>query len=76
MLNTSRALLLLGLLGSSLAHAMDYRIETVVSGLEHPWSLAFLPDGSAACASSSRTAASIRSRSAGCPRVLSPLRPG
>jgi glucose/arabinose dehydrogenase len=45
MLNTSRALLLLGLLGSSLAHAMDYRIETVVSGLESPWSLAFLPDG-------------------------------
>jgi len=23
----------------------DYRIETVVEGLEHPWSLAFLPDG-------------------------------
>ena len=45
MLNTSRALLLLGLLGSSLAHAMDYRIETVTEGLEHPWSLAFLPDG-------------------------------
>ena len=45
MLNTSRALLLFGLLGSSLAHAMDYRIETVTEGLEHPWSLAFLPDG-------------------------------
>ena len=45
MLNTSRALLLLGLLGSSLASAMDYRIETVTEGLEHPWSLAFLPDG-------------------------------
>lgn len=45
MLNTSRALLLVGLLGSSLAQAMDYRIETVTSGLEHPWSLAFLPDG-------------------------------
>jgi len=45
MLNTSRALLLLGLLGSSLAQAMDYRIETVTSGLEHPWSMAFLPDG-------------------------------
>ncbi|MGG5874210.1 hypothetical protein [Pseudomonas peli] len=39
MLNTSRALLLLVLLGSSLAHAMDYRIETVTEGLEHPWSL-------------------------------------
>lgn len=23
----------------------DYRIETVAEGLEHPWSLAFLPDG-------------------------------
>jgi glucose/arabinose dehydrogenase len=23
----------------------DFRIETVASGLEHPWSLAFLPDG-------------------------------
>lgn len=26
------------------AHA-EYRVETVVDGLEHPWSLAFLPDG-------------------------------
>ncbi|GHC25401.1 hypothetical protein GCM10010082_17840 [Kushneria pakistanensis] len=25
--------------------AADYRIETVSEGLEHPWSLAFLPDG-------------------------------
>ena len=25
--------------------AHDYRIETVVEGLEHPWSIAFLPDG-------------------------------
>lgn len=23
----------------------EYRVETVVEGLEHPWSLAFLPDG-------------------------------
>jgi len=45
MLNTSRALLWFALLGSSLAQAMDYRIETVTAGLEHPWSLAFLPDG-------------------------------
>lgn len=27
------------------ADAPDYRIETVASGLDHPWSLAFLPDG-------------------------------
>lgn len=25
--------------------APDYQVETVVDGLEHPWSLAFLPDG-------------------------------
>ncbi len=27
-------------------NAADYRVETVVEGLEHPWSIAFLPDGS------------------------------
>lgn len=27
------------------AKAANYRVETVASGLEHPWSLAFLPDG-------------------------------
>ena len=27
------------------ARAADYRIETVARGLDHPWSLAFLPDG-------------------------------
>jgi aldose sugar dehydrogenase len=37
--------LLLGLLASPLAQAMDYRIETLSEGLEFPWSLAFLPDG-------------------------------
>lgn len=26
-------------------HAAGYRVETVASGLEHPWSLAFLPGG-------------------------------
>lgn len=32
---------------STLGHAATpaYRIETVVQGLDHPWSLAFLPDG-------------------------------
>ncbi len=34
---------LLLLVGS--AQAVDYHIETLASGLEHPWSLAFLPDG-------------------------------
>jgi glucose/arabinose dehydrogenase len=39
-------LMLLGSLATStLALAQDYRIETVTAGLEHPWSLAFLPDG-------------------------------
>ncbi len=37
------SLLLLALGGS--AKAADYRIETLASGLHHPWSLAFLPDG-------------------------------
>lgn len=27
------------------AAAVDYRVETVAEGLEHPWSVAFLPDG-------------------------------
>jgi aldose sugar dehydrogenase len=36
-------LVLFLLMGS--AQAVDYRIETLASGLEHPWSLAFLPDG-------------------------------
>ena len=27
------------------AHAAAYRVDTVAGGLEHPWSLAFLPDG-------------------------------
>lgn len=27
------------------ATAADYRVDTVVGGLDHPWALAFLPDG-------------------------------
>lgn len=45
MLKTSLALLCGALLASTCAQALDYRIETVSEGLEHPWSLAFLPDG-------------------------------
>jgi glucose/arabinose dehydrogenase len=33
------------LLAGSAAQAEDYRVETVAEGLDHPWSLAFLPDG-------------------------------
>lgn len=45
MLNTFRTLLGAALLLSIPALADDYRIETLTEGLEHPWSLAFLPDG-------------------------------
>lgn len=45
MLNTFRTLLGAALLLSIPALANDYRIETLTKGLEHPWSLAFLPDG-------------------------------
>lgn len=42
---TCRSTLATGmLLLCGLAHA-DYRLETMTEGLEHPWSLAFLPDG-------------------------------
>lgn len=38
--------LLLGALAmASQAQTVAYRVETVASGLEHPWSLAFLPGG-------------------------------
>lgn len=40
-----RALLVGALLASVPALAQAYRIETFSEGLEHPWSLAFLPDG-------------------------------
>ncbi len=36
----------LGLLLSASAAAQDYQVETVAQGLDHPWSLAFLPGGS------------------------------
>jgi glucose/arabinose dehydrogenase len=34
-----------GILATSLSHAQDLRAEPVASGLEHPWAVAFLPDG-------------------------------
>ncbi|MCK7545517.1 PQQ-dependent sugar dehydrogenase [Marinobacter bryozoorum] len=47
---SATALLLIALLVAPSDQALaqsgpGYRLETVVSGLEHPWSLAFLPDG-------------------------------
>ena len=49
-LATSAVLVLVGALGflsepSSSSESADYRIETVAEGLEHPWSVAFLPEG-------------------------------
>jgi aldose sugar dehydrogenase len=38
-------LVLLLLATGALAQSAAYRVETVAEGLEHPWSLAFLPDG-------------------------------
>ncbi|HDZ55014.1 MAG TPA: PQQ-dependent sugar dehydrogenase [Pseudomonas xinjiangensis] len=34
-----------GLVTCISAHAVEYNVETVAEGLNHPWSLAFLPDG-------------------------------
>ncbi|MGM0678053.1 PQQ-dependent sugar dehydrogenase [Ectothiorhodospira marina] len=42
---TQKVLILILMLLATPISAGDYRIETVASGLEHPWSLAFLPDG-------------------------------
>ncbi|MEA5444674.1 PQQ-dependent sugar dehydrogenase [Gammaproteobacteria bacterium AB-CW1] len=39
------AILFICLLPLSTATAHDYDLETVAEGLEHPWSIAFLPDG-------------------------------
>lgn len=33
------------LCSAALLHAGEYQVETIATGLEHPWSLAFLPDG-------------------------------
>ena len=45
MLRRSRALLLGALFFSTPLQAVDYRVETFSEGLEHPWAMAFLPDG-------------------------------
>jgi len=39
------ALLSMLLAGAAMAATPAYRVETVAGGLDHPWSLAFLPDG-------------------------------
>jgi glucose/arabinose dehydrogenase len=45
MMRQALAGLLLAMSGLADAGTSDYRVETVASGLVHPWSLAFLPDG-------------------------------
>jgi glucose/arabinose dehydrogenase len=40
-------ILLLALFAPTIAADVDYRLETYTSGLSLPWSIAFLPDGSA-----------------------------
>jgi len=42
-LSLSAALMII----ASTSHGRVYQIETVASGLEHPWSIAWLPDGTA-----------------------------
>jgi aldose sugar dehydrogenase len=40
-----RVIVLALIVSTGITHAVEYRIETIASGLEHPWSIAFLPDG-------------------------------
>lgn len=39
------SLAVLALVSAPLAYAKDYKVETLVSGLDMPWGLAFLPNG-------------------------------
>ena len=39
------AVIVLLTLGAAVTAAPAYRVETIATGLDHPWSLAFLPDG-------------------------------
>jgi len=41
------ALSAFSVLACSMAQSQDYQIETVASGLDHPWAIAWLPDGRA-----------------------------
>lgn len=41
-----RALLLAGLIATTVLPAAEYRLETVAEGLDYPWCVAFLPDRS------------------------------
>lgn len=45
MKNLRSGLLLATVLLSSSLQAMDYKVSTYTEGLDHPWSMAFLPDG-------------------------------
>mgnify|MGYP002619520882 CR=1 FL=1 len=42
---TQMTLISLGMSAALAVQAADYQVETVAQGLNHPWSLAFLPDG-------------------------------